>query len=457
MIAEGVTCKGLLDSGSQVTTVAEWFYKQFLQNSDLITVDELLDLKQVSGHQLDYSGIIAVDSKFPELDNDKICSTPVIGIKDTNFNQEVPFLLGTNVFKSCLSYLQEKAGPSFIQKARVGTPWKLAFQCVLNEDKKSIDKMGHVLSTKQVVTVKGLTRVSCPSKTMVVTEPDCFRMLPVGLTLLPSFQEIDSNHRITVHIRNLTSQQIIIPSKAVICQLQKAEIVNPSDCETPSPEHSFLQWFKLNSKLSSSELCQIKELLLKWKHLFSTSNTDIGRTDKVEHHIVLTNNEPFKERYTLRCIKRYSVSGTRGSKASYCFCRLTPAESRYPAHKLEFLALKWSVTEMLMVLEISYNVMLFVSSYNKECEEMCKEIKLSRQKLNICLYAKLNFDTNIKQYSQLNTNKEKRNIITKFRTRTHGLQIEIDQYKSPSIPYSKRKCSQCNDINDEIHMLLYCK
>ena len=42
---------------------------------------------------------------------------------------------------------------------------------------------------------------------------------------------------------------------------------------------------------------------------------------------------------------------------------------------------------------------------------------------------------------------------------THGLQIEIDQYKSPSIPYTKRKCSQCNDINDEIHMfdILYCK
>ena len=98
-----------------------------------------------------------------------------------------------------------------------------------------------------------------------------------------------------------------------------------------------------------------------------------------------------------------------------------------------------------------------VSSYNKECEEICKEIKLNRPESNICLYAKLNFDPNIKEYLQLNTNKEKRNIITKFRTRTHGLPIEIDQYKSPPIPYTKRKCSQCNDINDEIHMLLYCK
>ena len=88
---------------------------------------------------------------------------------------------------------------------------------------------------------------------------------------------------------------------------------------------------------------------------------------------------------------------------------------------------------------------------------MCKELEHNRQKLNICLYAKLNFNPKIKEYLQLNTNKEKRNIIVKFRTRTHGLQIEIDQYKSPPIPDTKQKCSQCNDINYEIHVLLYCK
>ena len=57
LIEESVTCKSLLDSGSQVTTVAEWFYKQYLKDSDFIVVDELLDL-QVNGQQLDYSNII---------------------------------------------------------------------------------------------------------------------------------------------------------------------------------------------------------------------------------------------------------------------------------------------------------------------------------------------------------------------------------------------------------------
>ena len=80
---------------------------------------------------------------------------------------------------------------------------------------------------------------------------------------------------------------------------------------------------------------------------------------------------------------------------------------------------------------------------------MCKEIKLNRQESNICLYAELNFDPNVKEYLQLNTSKEKQNIITKFRTRTlpmsYKLKLKLTNYKSPPIPYTKRKCSQCND------------
>ena len=35
----------------------------------MIAVNELLDLIQVGGQHLDYIGIIAVDLKFPDLDN----------------------------------------------------------------------------------------------------------------------------------------------------------------------------------------------------------------------------------------------------------------------------------------------------------------------------------------------------------------------------------------------------
>ena len=124
--------------------------------------------------------------------------------------------------------------------------------------------------------------------------------MPAGLVLLPSVQKLNfscgNHHRVLVKIQNLTCHQITIPAKTVICSLQEASIVDPSEC-IPSPEESFLTQIKFGKELSSSELDQVKELLIKWKHIFSTGDTDLGCTNKVKHHISLTNSEPFKERY----------------------------------------------------------------------------------------------------------------------------------------------------------------
>ena len=168
--------------------------------------------------------------------------------------------------------------------------------------------MGFVSTTKPVVvppfsdvTISGLTRVSSLGKTMVITDHDSLHALPTGLVTLPTLQEVNfstgSSHRLPVQVRNLTAFQITIPAKAVICKLQQADVIDPSECNSPSPEESFLKQFTLNKSLSSSEIGQVEELLLKWKHIFSTGDTDLGRTNQVKYHIILTNSEPFRERY----------------------------------------------------------------------------------------------------------------------------------------------------------------
>ena len=74
--------------------------------------------------------------------------------------------------------------------------------------------------------------------------------------------------------------------------------MQPASTEGPDlPVDSFLNMFKFGDHLPQDELDQLKRLLLKWKHIFSTGDTDLGRTNVVKHHITLTNNEPFRERY----------------------------------------------------------------------------------------------------------------------------------------------------------------
>ena len=46
-----------------------------------------------------------------------------------------------------------------------------------------------------------------------------------------------------------------------------------------------------------SEQKQARELLLKWQHLFTHSDLDLGETALTKHKITLINQMPFKEHY----------------------------------------------------------------------------------------------------------------------------------------------------------------
>ena len=58
-----------------------------------------------------------------------------------------------------------------------------------------------------------------------------------------------------------------------------------------------------------SDQKQARELLLKWEHLFTCNNLDLGKTALIKHKIRLTDQTPFKERY--RCIPPHMYDDMR--------------------------------------------------------------------------------------------------------------------------------------------------
>ena len=44
----------------------------------------------------------------------------------------------------------------------------------------------------------------------------------------------------------------------------------------------------------------------------------------------------------------------------------------------------------------------------------------------------------------------------RFVTRNHYLRIETGVWQSPKIPREERVCRACNELEDEIHFLLFC-
>lgn len=139
--------------------------------------------------------------------------------------------------------------------------------------------------------------------------------------------------RIPVRICNLSAQPIKVSPKSVICKLSSVKVVDALDSSTSSTVTPEVDLFKLGVKINegnllSDQVYNCHQFLNKWKHIFSTSFIDIGRTDLVEHEIKLSDNTSFKEPYrrippgmfeVRHHLKEMLQAGAiRESKSGYC-------------------------------------------------------------------------------------------------------------------------------------------
>ena len=71
------------------------------------------------------------------------------------------------------------------------------------------------------------------------------------------------------------------------------------------------------------------------------------------------------------------------------------------------------------------------------------------------LYSKLKTDIKLEDYLKLTKKINNRQLLTKFRTSDHPLEIELGRYKK--IPKHQRLCKTCKVLDDEIHFFLQCQ
>ena len=78
-----ISCKMLIDTGSQVSTVAQHFYDTHLSHIELHDCHNLLRVEGASGVQIPYLGYIYVELC---LEGTAPVSVPVLVVKDTEYN-----------------------------------------------------------------------------------------------------------------------------------------------------------------------------------------------------------------------------------------------------------------------------------------------------------------------------------------------------------------------------------
>ena len=301
LLASGIEAKGLLDTGSQITTVSEQFLKENIPGVEVENIDKFLNIEVAGGHSLEYTGVVILEFSFPKLGLYCTDPVPVLVVKETNYNRNVPFIIGTNLLQHYLQKLESIPTSDLDQCSDLS--WKTALSYL-----KIPTSFSTVLCTKQVIIpayaskrVKGLTRMSSPIKTRILTEPEIDHPLPAGIMVTPCVCEINpsplSFQRMGITLKNFTSRDITLPYKSVLCNLQPVSLVGLHDNEISKADQTFLEQFSSGETLSSSQKDKLQQLLLKWKHVFSAHDLDFGQTHLVEHEIKLHDNMPFKERH----------------------------------------------------------------------------------------------------------------------------------------------------------------
>lgn len=337
----GQKTNALIDTGSMVTCISENFYES-LEHKPVIRdlQDFQLNVYGAGGNVLPFLGYIEAEVRIPCLtENPFFVPVLVRKLSNSDNDSEIRVIIGTNVIRSCKEMVSELDCSSNIPEV-----WNLAFKSMCKKDLKvrSTNHFPISIGPNEVKTLHGLVRKSYDLETALTEQSDTSQS--GSLVICPRVIRLKSSvgkvSRIPVRVCNLSAQSIKILPKSVICSVSPVKVIDSWEPETEEVssvtkgENSdiFVETIgaKINRQnLTEDELVRTSEVLNRWKHIFSTSFTDIGRTDLVKHEIKLTDNIPVKEPYrrippgmyeeVRQHLKEMLEAGAiRKSQSSYC-------------------------------------------------------------------------------------------------------------------------------------------
>ena len=117
VIVDGTTTKGLLDTGSTVSTISESFYRQNLSTTPMESLTYLLNIECADGKQLPYLGYIETDLQLPGSATNGTHPSVFLIVPDSAYHQHVPILIGTNVLAEVMKDTQQHYGQRYLQNA----------------------------------------------------------------------------------------------------------------------------------------------------------------------------------------------------------------------------------------------------------------------------------------------------------------------------------------------------
>lgn len=312
IVIEGIETKGLIDTGSMVTTITEQFYNNMEPRPELLPLEDFdLEITAANGTNIPYLGYIEVSIVFPFLQTCPLV-VPVLVVPNKEGSESVPCVVGTNVIRLCKENTLKGKYDSFPQA------WEAAFTTI------GSDVVGVVKSTRRLViqpnevrTVTGILRKNGTIEA-AVTEPCSIDNYACRINVCPRLitaQGRGKTARVPVRVCNMSVKPIVIPPRTNICELKTVQVIRNVDFKTevsissmeiqPSSdevedERPLREQYGVDideTNLTDEQKQKVKNLFRKWEQIFPKSKLDLGHTDVIRHKIVLSDDTPFKEPY----------------------------------------------------------------------------------------------------------------------------------------------------------------
>nr|XP_020453624.1 uncharacterized protein LOC109958967 [Monopterus albus] len=308
----------LLDTGSQVTTVPQSFYEQYLSDLPIHPLNDLLDVEGANGQSVPYLGYIELGITFSEdfvgAEVEVYTLALVIPHLRTATHEQV--LIGTNTLDVLYKDFQTSEDPSF-QPATHG--YRAVLKILgLRQDKERDSHLGwikvsgrepEIIPPGKTVVIEGLANISdthCVREALI--EQPLATTLPGGLLVMSSLVSLPKKRfsQLPVVIKNETDREIVIPPNTVLAEanavehvLHKEQTKTAPDCSDgpgACPQKTPLSFDFGESPLPPEWKERISGMLNSMSDVFSQDALDFGHTTKVKHRIRLNDETPFKQR-----------------------------------------------------------------------------------------------------------------------------------------------------------------
>lgn len=260
-------------------------------------------------HHISYLGYVETTIKFPESSLGVDIEVPTLALIVPDMCSSV--LIGTNTLDILYEQYVDTASQNY-ESLPYG--YKIVFKILEIRKRQAVDSsLGEVrLQSKSSETIAaGQTKVfegsvSCRTPNAgkwVMVESPKSASLPGGILVTDGLASLPRKlpRCIPVILKNESDHDITLSPKAVIAEIHAVKSVQPiksydSDLATKPDHKPKLKFDFGNSPVPDEWKDRITEKLNSMPEVFAQHELDFGRTDKIEHHINLSDETPFKHR-----------------------------------------------------------------------------------------------------------------------------------------------------------------